>query len=63
LGYKISDKFNTLVTRCLGMYPSKGNKIKLMNKREMVEFIDIEITWSYERKVGRGFKLTGRFGD
>lgn len=63
LGYSIDEKFNTLVTRCMGMVPSKSNKIDLMNKRDPVDFINIEITWMYDRKVASGAKLTGRYGD
>lgn len=64
-GFEISDAFNTLVLRCMELtcnrkYSRKG--IKLCDPREPIEFITVVITYSYERKISIGSKLTGREG-
>lgn len=58
----ITDKFNSLVTKAIGILPSKDNKIVLMDKREPVSFAHIKITYMFERRIHKGAKLTGRDG-
>jgi len=64
-GYELRPEFNTLVTRCIGLLAPRNrvrSKLQLIDKKEPVEFISVEITYAYKRKVGRGFKFTGRDG-
>ena len=64
-GLEISEDFNTLVLRCMELtcnrkYSKKN--IKLCDPREPIEFITVQITYSYEREISLGSKLTGREG-
>jgi DNA-directed RNA polymerase beta subunit len=64
-GLEISEDFNTLVLRCMELtcnrkYSKKN--IKLCDPREPIEFITVAITYSYEREISLGSKLTGREG-
>lgn len=62
-GYELRPEFNTLVTRCIGLLAPKNRvrqRLQLVDKKEPVEFISVEITYAYTRKVGVGYKFTGR---
>lgn len=64
-GYELRPEFNTLVTRCIGLLAPKNRvrqRLQLVDKKEPVEFISVEITYAYTRKVGVGYKFTGRDG-
>ena len=41
----------------------RGSTVTPAEKKKIIEFIRITITYRYERKVQRGFKLTGRYGN
>lgn len=62
--YQLSSEFNNLVTRCMSLSQKQlsRNAVKLMNKKELVEFIHLKITYHWKREVSKGFKLTGRDG-
>lgn len=64
-GMQISDEFNTLVLRCMELSNNKKfvkKHIKLCDPREPIEFITVVITYSFEREISLGSKLTGREG-
>lgn len=64
-GMEISEDFNTLVLRCMELTSNKKfmrKGIKLCDPREPIEFITVVITYSYEREISLGSKLTGREG-
>jgi DNA-directed RNA polymerase beta subunit len=63
----IGSKLNSLITRCLHLKLAKSHEgarqsVQLMDKRDPVDFITVEITYGYHRKVSKGFKFTGRDG-
>jgi DNA-directed RNA polymerase beta subunit len=64
---KIGTKLNNLVVSAknLRLYKyaddAKRN-IRLVDKRDPIDFITFELTYGFYRKVGRGFKFTGRDG-
>jgi hypothetical protein len=64
-GLKIAPRFNDLVTRCMCLrrQGSAEKKIVLVDKRTPIKYFVVEITYSYTRKVSRGFKFAGRAGD
>lgn len=64
---KVGAKLNCLITRCMHLHmsrnkESKRQSIQLMNKRNPVDFVTVQITYGYQRKVSNGFKFTGRDG-
>lgn len=65
-GLPLSPKFNQLVTRCMEMLKTKTtfNGYKLMDRKqkEPIDFMVLEITYAWERKMSVGFKTTGREG-
>lgn len=62
-GYECRPEFNNLVTKCKGWcYTRGGKQMILMNKKEPVDFIHLKITYTYTRKISKGYKLTGRDG-
>jgi hypothetical protein len=63
-GYRIGDRFNNLVLRSMGLDTSKGVKSKWrpMDRKEPIEFMQLDITYSYKRQVAHGFKITDRSG-
>lgn len=63
-GYNLSSKFNNLVFRSMGLNTSGASKSKWrpMNKKTPVDFLHLEITYMYKRKLNNGFKITGRDG-
>lgn len=58
----IAPKLNDLITRCMAMRKQKAS-VPLMDGRDMVRNCVVEITYSYVREVGPGFKFSGRAGD
>ena len=67
-GEKMSDRFSNFITKLLELNPTfvDNNELKnkkLINKKDIINFAQITITYGYKRKVGLGFKITGRFGD
>lgn len=74
-GVPISNEFNCLVTDAMRELLIDGQRVEGVNrtgrgstvtpaeKKKIIEFIRITITYRYERKVQRGFKLTGRYGN
>ena len=62
-GREMTPAFNTLVTSCKGWCYQKGKSMFLMNKKEPIEFVRIKLTYAYQRKVNRGFKLVGNAGN
>lgn len=64
-GEVISDEFNTLVLRCMELSNNRKyvkRSLKLCDLREPIEFITFSITYSYEREISVGSKLTDRCG-
>ena len=64
-GMELRPEFNTLVTRCIGLLAPRNRvrqKLQLVDKKEPVEFISVEIVYGWKRKVGLGFKFTGYDG-
>lgn len=62
-GFKVSTNFNNFVTQCKLMQKEKfEKKIKLMNKKEHVDFITIKLVYTYKREISRSFKFTDRYG-
>ena len=61
-GYSIAPKLNDLVTTCMTLRKQKAT-VPLVDGRDIVKNCVIELTYSYVRKVGPGFKFSGRSGD
>jgi hypothetical protein len=68
-GYEPAPEFNTLVTKSMAILLSEGfrvsnierrAKIRLMKKRDPVEFIQMNVTYMHDYNVSEGYKLTGR---
>lgn len=63
-GYKMGDTFNDKVMRAFGFGDNKiGRSIIPKDKREVIGFIHVKITYKYTRVVNKGFKITGDAGD
>jgi hypothetical protein len=69
--YELGDEFNTLVTRCMERLGAAGirmkgvpfkNNTKLVDKDTLIEYLQIEVTYTYPIYPGKGFKLSGRDG-
>lgn len=64
--FEIGSNFNNLVTRAMHLRPFKtyedDGKFSLTDGRVPVNFINIEITYGYTRKVSLGSKFAGRDG-
>lgn len=68
-----SDKFNTLVTNAISELLAEGvklrniaapkNGITYAYKRKPIEFIHVRVTYVYDRKINRGNKIAGRYGN
>ena len=65
-GLPLSPAYNQLVTRCMEMMKTKTtfNGYKLMDRKakEPIDFIVLELTYAWERRMSVGFKTTGREG-
>ena len=64
-GLPCGPEFNTQVVRAATLSGNKefvGKHIKLCDAREPIEFIMVDITYAYRRKVTEGSKWTGREG-
>ena len=67
-GEVFSSNFNQFVIKILELHPpynkaDNAKNKKLMNKNDIIHFAQVTVTYAFTRKVGLGFKLTGRFGD
>src|SRR5574344_193545 len=70
---KISPKLNTLITSAIEMLIADGQKLPRVmptkskvspaKKKEVIEFLHIEVTYQIPRHVQNGFKITGRHGN
>jgi len=67
----ISNAFNTLVTKAMSRLLASGSPVrgvqsktavKLSNRENQIDFLQIDITYAYDLKVERGFKFTDRHG-
>ena len=62
-GFELTPKLNNLITRSLLFKEERKNKkIRLVNKKDPIEFVHLKITYAYKRKIHRGYKLTDRMG-
>ena len=64
---KISTHFNSFVTDTMQLQFNKFDNderrnVRLVDKRDNIDFITIEITYGGTRKIGKGFKFSGRDG-
>ena len=67
-GEAISNKFSNYIIKLLELNPNYNEKNeaknkKLINKKDLINFAQVAITYGYKRNVGLGFKITGRYGD
>lgn len=71
-GCKIGHAFNTLVTDCMAMLttepgvgnkPTKRNMVTLTYKKDVIDFVHLEITYAFDNVTTKGYKLTGRDGN
>lgn len=62
-GHECSPAFNNLVTRCKCFsYTRGGSQLILVDKKDIIKNIKLEITYAYDQKVAQGFKLSGTDG-
>jgi DNA-directed RNA polymerase beta subunit len=64
-GYKLTPRFNDLVTKamCLKKPVSSKEKLPLIDNKSIINYFVVEVTYAYVRKVDKGFKFAGRSGD
>lgn len=69
---KLTPHFNLLVADAICELQVDGRRIRgftsdtavqPIRKKEVIEFIHIELTYKYTRKLNKGFKLSGRYGN
>ena len=63
---KFTDRMLSIVKRCLVLCPKHDRNIKnkqLLNKKDPIELAQITITYAFTRKVGKGWKISGKSGD
>lgn len=64
LDYEMHSELNSLMRQFIGLVasndPKRNFSTKLMNCKDVIEFIHIDVTYSYELKVALGSKWTGR---
>lgn len=62
-GYKCNSAFNNLVTRCKCFSYTRGGKsMILVDKKDVIKNVKLEITYAYEERIAQGYKLTGTDG-
>lgn len=61
--YILTPKLNALITRAILFEREREDKkLKLVNKKEPIEFIHIELVIGYRREVDKAFKISDRNG-
>lgn len=62
-GYQCSPAFNNLVTRCKCFCYNRGGKsLILVDKKDIIKNVKLELVYAYEQKIAQGYKLSGTDG-
>ena len=62
-GFQCSPAFNNLVTRCKCFCYNRGGKsMILVDKKDVIENVKLELVYAYDQKISKGYKLSGSDG-
>ena len=62
-GYQCNQAFNNLVTRCKCLCYTRGGKsMILVDKKDIIENVKLEIVYAYNQPISNGYKLSGSDG-